>query len=650
MSTPTPQLSRYEVLGRIASGGMAEVWLARALGAAGFEKLVVIKTILPQLAKDPNFVTMFVNEGRLAARLNHPNCVQIFDLGLEDGVLYLAMEYIEGFALSRVLSRAKTKGVAMGEKIISRIAMDAASGLDYAHRLADRDGTPLRLVHRDVSPDNLLISLSGQTRIVDFGIAKAATPTLLASATAAGTVKGKHGFIAPEYLLGLDLDGRADIFALGVVLYRALTRRRPFGGANESEVSLAVIKDTPVAPHKLDELISPALSDVVMTALAKDPGARYQTARDLRHAIEAAVGRPADVEEVGDFMTRLWPPGDEERTALSTLAAGTEEHSGPALSSVGSGAFAGQNATPAGNALVVHATPPTAEELAKQLMMPRKVSARHAAVDGANAAPGHPAVTEAPMNPRKVSAKLGAVPPPAPAPPAVAVFDTPQFDPPSRGPSALISVLAVVALCVTGGLGWMYLQQREQLQKTTPAPAPLPPVVAANPVPDEPVDASVAAPAVAAAVEVPPPAAAAAEGTVQLAPPISVHVFDGKEDLGATPLTLTRPAGELSLRLVNKAQNVDQVVRVKVEAGGTVKVDALARGALVIKVDPWAYVKVDGKSYGQTPVTLKGLTEGPHLVELHNVGLNEKRRREVKVKGGETKTVSVNLLEDSVEE
>jgi serine/threonine-protein kinase len=132
---PTPQLSRYEVLGRLATGGMAEVWLARAIGAAGFEKLVVIKTILPQLAREPNFVTMFVNEGRLAARLNHPNCVQIFDLGIENGVLYLAMEYIEGFALSRVLSRSKTKNLPLDEKVVARIAMDAASGLDYAHRL-----------------------------------------------------------------------------------------------------------------------------------------------------------------------------------------------------------------------------------------------------------------------------------------------------------------------------------------------------------------------------------------------------------------------------------------------------------------------------------------------------------------------------------
>ena len=213
--TTTPTLARYQVLGRLATGGMAEVWLARSVGIAGFEKLVVLKTILPELASNPQFVAMFVNEARLAAMLSHPNCVQIFDLGQEGDCLYIAMEYLEGFSLARVLKRAKEKRVSIGEPLIARIIMDAASGLDYAHRLKDREGRHVGPVHRDVSPDNLLVGFSGQVKVVDFGIAKAATPALLATVTAAGMVKGKHGYIAPEYLLGLPLDGRADVFALG---------------------------------------------------------------------------------------------------------------------------------------------------------------------------------------------------------------------------------------------------------------------------------------------------------------------------------------------------------------------------------------------------------------------------------------------------
>ncbi|MBL8915844.1 MAG: serine/threonine protein kinase [Archangium sp.] len=612
MSTPLPQLSRYEVLGRLATGGMAEVWLARALGVAGFEKLVVVKTILPNLANDPSFVTMFVNEGRLAARLNHPNCVQIFDLGHENGVLYLAMEYIEGFSLSRLLKRAKEKNLPPGEKILARIAMDAASGLDYAHRLTDRDGTQLHLVHRDVSPDNLLVSLSGQTRLVDFGIAKAATPTLLASATTAGTVKGKHGFIAPEYLLGNPIDGRADLFALGVVMYRALTRKRPFNGVNEAAVSLAVIQDRPVAPHELAPEVSAALSSVVMMALEKDPNTRFESARAMRQAIEVAVGRPADQEEVGDYMQQLWPPGDAERTALSELASGaSEERSGPALRSVVSGTWAGQGSpTATGGGVVVHATPPTAEELTKALLQPTARRSRD----------GLPAV-------QVTGGPLLSTPSPAPQPlPAAAVapmvsFDSPPPQPTPKGKSSLgLIVVGMLVVGVGSGVGWQVWKMKQ------PSVIVLPP-----PTNDT-------------------PPAGATEGTLVFEGlPIVAHVFDGKDDLGATPLTLKRPAGALTLRLVNKAAGLDQTLKLNVEAGATTTINTLARGTLVVKADPWAYVKVDGKSYGQTPVTVKGLFEGPHFVELNNVGLNETRKRTVKVQGGETKSLSVNLLEEEDE-
>ncbi len=346
----TPTLARYQVLGRLATGGMAEVWLARSVGIAGFEKLVVLKTILPQLAQNPQFVAMFVNEARLAAMLTHSNCVQIFDLGQERETLYIAMEYLEGFSLARVLKRAKVKGFPINEKLIARIIMDAASGLDYAHRLKDREGRHVGLVHRDVSPDNLLVGFSGQVKLVDFGIAKAATPALLAAATTAGTVKGKHGYIAPEYLLGKPLDGRADVFALGVVLYRALTGKRPFVGPSETSISLAVLQESPRPPMEVMPTLNPALATVVMMALEKNPDDRFDSARALRQALEAAVVHAAENEEVAELMNELWPPGDEERVALSALASGTsEETSSPVLHAVVSGTFPAL-ATPLGRA------------------------------------------------------------------------------------------------------------------------------------------------------------------------------------------------------------------------------------------------------------------------------------------------------------
>ena len=317
-----PKLSKYEVLGELATGGMADVWLARTAGSgvAGFEKVVVLKTILPHLGKDPAFVEMFFNEARVAALLNHPNCVQIFDVGEDGGSHYIAMEFIEGFSLSRIFSRVSPKRMPIA--VVARIGMDAAAGLDYAHRLADREGRALNLVHRDVSPDNILVSFAGHTKMVDFGIAKAATPLRVSSQTRTGTVKGKHGYMAPEYLRGLPIDGRADVFALGVCLYKALTGLRPFNGATDAMIAQSVLEATPTAPRTLYPEIPPPLEKVILKALAKEPSQRFESARAFRTALERAVPRPADMEHVGQFMESLWPVGDTERNSMLQLAAG----------------------------------------------------------------------------------------------------------------------------------------------------------------------------------------------------------------------------------------------------------------------------------------------------------------------------------------
>ncbi len=450
MST-VPQLSRYQVLGRLATGGMAEVWLARSVGVGGFEKLVVVKTILKNLAENQQFVQMFVHEARVAAMLNHPNCVQIFDLGQEGGTLYIAMEYIDGFSLSRVLNRAKEKRARPPVEIVTRIFMDAATGLDYAHRLTDREGRKLNLVHRDVSPDNLIIAFSGQTKLVDFGVAKAATPSVMAQ-TRFGVVKGKFGYIAPEYLRGEKIDGRADVFALGVSLYRALTGKRPFGGANEAAMTMAVLKDTPVAPTEHFQALSPALSEVVMMALQKDPAVRFESARAMRQAMEAAV-KPAEHEAVGDYLSQLWPPGDPERVAMESLARGvSEETSSPALASIISGTYGGQSraqSTP-------HPFGMVAEET-KAIQAPPEASI---AVDlGGMSEPGEPAPVEPAAAP--------------PAPPVAAAVKAPvaptedlDDEPPRRSRAGwVVLVLAVLA-------AGAYAFYRHQ-PKVLPAPAPV---------------------------------------------------------------------------------------------------------------------------------------------------------------------------------
>ncbi|MDP1826589.1 MAG: serine/threonine-protein kinase [Archangium sp.] len=600
--THAPKLARYEVLGRLATGGMAEVWLARTVGIAGFEKLVVIKTILPNLAESPQFVSMFVNEARLAAMLSHPNCVQIFDLGQEGSCLYIAMEYLEGFSLARVLKRARLRGHPITEAVIARIIMDAASGLDYSHRLKDREGRHVGLVHRDVSPDNLLVGFSGQVKVVDFGIAKAATPALLSTATSAGMVKGKHGYIAPEYLLGLPLDGRADIFALGVVLYRALTGKRPFLGATEAAISMAVLSDVPRSPLELVPSLNPALATVVMMALEKEPAQRFESARAMRQAIEVAVVRAAENEEVADLMNTLWPPGDEERVALHALATGmSEETSSPVLHSVVSGTYPNT------------ATPPRPEQLTAELPRPAPNPA----------AP----VAPSPFIPSGVEGPPPAVPRAGSSNsyPAVSFDSTeqPAFEEPPASNRTWLVALAVVVLVAVAGLGVFFKDRRPQV-----AAAPAAPVEALL------------------AVTPPPlPAGTGANGHLSVATPVMVKVFDGKQELGGTPLALDLTPGLHTLRLSNKGLGIDQTVLVTIEPGQTSTISELAKGLLVVKVEPWAYVKLDGKQLGQTPIPARQVYEGVHSLELSNTNLNETRRLEVKVKAGETRTVSINLEE-----
>jgi eukaryotic-like serine/threonine-protein kinase len=325
------------VLGPLASGGMAEVWLAKVSGPAGFDKLLVVKTIRPALAFEPAFVEMFFNEARVAALLNHPNCVQIFDVG-DEGTAYIAMEFIDGFPLGRMLKRASDRAIPIPVPIMIRILMDAAAGLSHAHALTDRQGRPVGIVHRDVSPDNILISFSGQTKVVDFGIAKAATLQRPDGQTRSGTLKGKFGYMAPEYLLGQAVDGRADVFALGVVLYRVLTGAKPFTGNTDAAVTNAILHLEPAPPRTLNPGLPEALEAVVLRALCKDPVQRFESAQAMRKALERAVDRPADLDDVAATMELLWPRDDPERAAVRALAAGEAvDPSSPVLSEVASG-------------------------------------------------------------------------------------------------------------------------------------------------------------------------------------------------------------------------------------------------------------------------------------------------------------------------
>ncbi|MCY1045344.1 protein kinase [Corallococcus sp. bb12-1] len=273
---------KYQLLKKLATGGMAEVWLARQSGIEGFQKDVVVKRILPHLAEDREFVEMFRNEALIAARFNHPNIAQVYEFGEANGTYYIAMEFIHGEDLGRVMRKASGMNQWIARPLAVRIVASACEGLYYAHTRSDDRGQPLNVVHRDISPQNILISFDGSVKLVDFGIAKAADQ---ASMTKSGAIKGKFAYMAPEQASGKHLDARADIFAIGLVLYEMLTGHRPLKKDSELATLQAAMECAIPAPSEVAD-VPRDMDHVVMRALAKSADDRYDTARELQSALE----------------------------------------------------------------------------------------------------------------------------------------------------------------------------------------------------------------------------------------------------------------------------------------------------------------------------------------------------------------------------
>jgi serine/threonine protein kinase len=278
---PVP-FGQYLLLERIGTGGMAEIFRAKTFGAYGFEKEYAIKRILPNLGADGEFVSMFVNEAKLVVDLYHANIVQVFDLGEIEGAYFIAMEFVQGKDLLDLLARCAENDLKIPLKLSLYITMEMLKGLDFAHKASDRFGDPLNIIHRDVSPSNVMLSYGGDVKIGDFGVAKAKTQTQM---TEAGTLKGKVGYMSPEQVRGDEIDQRSDVFAAGIILYEVLTMTRLFMGGSDLDVMLK-IRDSDIE----DELsrcrkVPPTLVRILRTSLAKGPEDRYQTAEDLYDAI-----------------------------------------------------------------------------------------------------------------------------------------------------------------------------------------------------------------------------------------------------------------------------------------------------------------------------------------------------------------------------
>ncbi len=292
------RIGRYALHDEIASGGMGSVHLGRLVGAAGFSRIVAVKRLNPMFARDPEFVAMFLDEARLAGRVRHPNVVPTFDVVTSVGEVLLVMEYVHGESLSRLLRLTAKRGARVAPATVSAVMSGVLYGLHAAHEATDERGAPLGLVHRDVSPQNILVGADGAARVVDFGVAKA---TGRIQTTREGRVKGKLAYMPPEQLQGEPLDRRADVYAAGVVLWEFLTGERLFRGENEGNTVAKVLNDHVEPPSAKTPGLPPALDALVLRALSRQRADRFATAREMGGALLDACA-PAAPHAVGEWV------------------------------------------------------------------------------------------------------------------------------------------------------------------------------------------------------------------------------------------------------------------------------------------------------------------------------------------------------------
>jgi serine/threonine-protein kinase len=301
-----PSFGKYQPFATLGRGGMADVFLTVARGPMGFNKLAVVKRLRQALAEEIGFRTMFLDEARLAARLNHPNVVHTYEVGEHNGAYFIAMEYLEGQPLNKIIKEASKRREAIPQAICARVVADALSGLHFAHELRDYDGRPLTVIHRDVSPHNIFVTYDGHTKMVDFGIAKAA---LSSQETEVGVLKGKVAYMSPEQAAAGPIDCRADIFPMGIVLWEMLTGKRLMSGETAAQTLHRLMNmDIPRVSSVIRD-VDPMLDEIVATSLQKDANMRYQTAAQMRDALESFIvrtGRPARQDDVSGMMTRLF--------------------------------------------------------------------------------------------------------------------------------------------------------------------------------------------------------------------------------------------------------------------------------------------------------------------------------------------------------
>jgi serine/threonine protein kinase len=623
------QFGRYELLRRIGVGGMAEVFRAKTFGAEGFVKDVVIKRILPAFNEDPDFVTMFINEARLAARLQHANIVQIFDFNQIGGVYYIAMEWVDGTDLRRVINKARRRAMPIPVRAAVHVGVETLKGLHYASTRAE-EGVPLNIVHRDISPHNLLVSLAGEVKIADFGIAKVAA---LASSTRSGMLKGKLTYMSPEQASGQPLDSRSDLFSVGIVLWEMLTGRRLYQGDSEAELFGQVKRAEARSPRSMRAEVPEELDAVILKMLASD--------RDVRHESAAAA-----LEELSQFA------GGGDPLAMSAFLRDLL----PELSQENRGETEAQAIKPRHPETVVPVAPPDAPTHTRSPDEPEQAEqAREAVVEEQGPpAPEEPVEraerTEPPVvRPSATSVASASVGSVSSGSVRSDVQTTPQeVGGPRRRLVLLAALVGWIAVC--GLLGWWGAGGLISRVRT---------------------------PEGALRVETSPPGASIvvdgvalgrAPRTVQGPVGYTVHVEAQKGDRRASERRVLTDRDTLKLALKSEARPPDAG---SVEAAPPAKPDAArpdavrpdkrikrkrdlrrpppkpdaahpkprGMGLVQIRVYPWAQVKIGGRDVGTTPVTRK-LRAGAYRIELFNPELEKRVTLRIEVKAGKKTQVS----------
>jgi serine/threonine-protein kinase len=629
------QLGKYQVIRKLASGGMAEVFLVKAAGPMGFEKTLVLKRILPNLAADRQFVQMFLAEAKLAASLNHPNIAQIFDFGQAEGAYFIAMEHVDGPNLRSVARRSAERSIPLPVSLCAKIISYACEALAYAHEFIDPGtATPLSVIHRDVSPENIILSRSGAVKVVDFGIAKAVGQT---HHTGSGILRGKISYMTPEQIQGKEIDHRADIFALGVVFYELMTGWKPFDARSDVTILQAILYEQMIPAVARRPDIPEPITRILQRALAKDPDARYPTCRHFQADLERFIvgtGEPVGPYQLAALVAKL-------RGQPSSAPVSLPEQPPPARQRAPSPSLTPPLPAPAR----AKGAPAAVFASRKQQPLPRNASRESAA---AQAGPRRGAAIATLLGTAAIIAAVGFVlfqrssreeavastTEADAAPPGT--FSTRSGEDLARATETPMAAhsepRAEQAAGASAERGTRKNVHRDVGQRIASRGRSRHAGEAATAGSDSASGSSEKGPGVASvAVESSPPG----------------QVFINGKLIGASPVRIkSLAAGEVRVEVSNSAAGFSkqQVFNLVAGDNGTKRI-VVERGSLEFRVRPFASVFLDGKLVGQTPFPPIQAYEGRHAIRLVNSELKKEIAVEYVVKPGQANVFKYNLAQ-----